>query len=92
MTRLALLAGAILAARASCLHAAAPEMAPVVPLARAPDNTWVRITDLQTGLRRGSAFFYSEAIGRFVVAQGLDPDKKVVRPYERRWIYPGAGG
>lgn len=82
MIRPGMLTGVILVACASGLQAASPKMTPVTPLPKAPANTWVRITGLQTGARRNSAFFYSDAIERFVVAQGLGHEKKVVRPYD----------
>ncbi|MCG3180249.1 MAG: hypothetical protein BIFFINMI_02607 [Phycisphaerae bacterium] len=85
MTIIAILASAA----ATALAQPDKAMLPVTKLADAQPNVWARVGDLQTGLRDGSAMFYSEAIGRFVLAQGLNYNAKIVTPYDVQTLEPG---
>ena len=72
---------------------AAPTMKPLVKLDEAPANTWVPIAPHAFGIRQGSAFFWSQAIDKFVLAQGLSGDerRKVVVPYDVQAFYATTG-
>lgn len=61
-----------------------PETTPITKLDDAKPNSWVRITGMETGMRQGAAFFWSQALEKFVLAQGVRGDQKrrIARPYD----------
>ena len=66
---------------------------PLVKWADAPANTWVRVAEMRGGVRSGSVVIWSEALGKFLVAQGVRGDKKnrIPHPYDVQ-VFDAAAG